>query len=52
MKKTLFEANKDTKTVKAVGMDLDVDITKVRILVNGSDITDAVKLEDLKIIEV
>jgi hypothetical protein len=50
MRKTLFEADSTTKKVKVLGVELTVDLSKVKILINGVELSD-LKIDDLKIIE-
>lgn len=49
MRKTLFEADSATKTVKVLGVELVTNLKNIRILINGVDIKDF-KIDDLKII--
>lgn len=49
MSKTLFEANSSSKKVKALGVELTIELSKVKIVVNGVELNDF-KIDDLKII--
>ena len=50
MRKTLFEADSKTKLVKALGVELMIDLSKLKILVNGVDLTDSIRIIDLKVV--
>lgn len=50
MRKTILEASSKEKVVKALGIELDIDITKVKVLINGIDISDQIKLKKLEVV--
>jgi len=51
MKRTILEANSESKTIKALGIELNVDLNKVKVLINGTDIAEMIVLKDLRIVE-
>ena len=48
---TLFEMNVDKKTVTALGILLDVDLEKVRIIINDVEVDRVMKVSSLKIVK-
>ena len=48
---TLFEMNVDDKTVSALGILLNVDLEKVKILINGVEVNRTMKISSLKIVK-
>ena len=48
---TLFEMNIDKKTVAALGILLDVDLEKVKILINDVEVNRMMKISSLKIVK-
>ena len=48
---TLFEMNVDEKTVSALGILLDVELEKVKILINGVEVNRVMKVSSLKIMK-
>lgn len=51
VRKTILVADSKSKTLKVLGIKANVDLSKVKILINGIDITPLIKLADLKIVE-
>ena len=49
--KIILEADAEKNVIKALGIALNVNLSKVKILVNGSDIGEIIKLKELKIVE-
>ena len=48
---TLFEMNVDDKTVSALGILLDVELEKVKILINDVEVNRTMKVSNLKIVK-
>uniref|UniRef100_A0A6M3JBX1 Uncharacterized protein n=1 Tax=viral metagenome TaxID=1070528 RepID=A0A6M3JBX1_9ZZZZ len=49
MKKTVFIADKDG-TVEALGIKIDAKPDEVKVLINGTDITETLTLERVEVI--
>jgi len=49
---TLFEIDVAEKKVKAIGVELDVPLDKLKIYVNGVDVNRTMKITILKIVKV
>jgi len=48
---TLFEMDVEKKTVAALGILLDVDLEKVRIIINDVEVDRMMKVSSLKIVK-
>ena len=48
---TLFEIDADKKTISALGIPLEVDLTKIKILINDIDVNLTMVISNLKIVK-
>ena len=49
---TLFEVDSSKKTVKTLGVELDVSLDALKVYINGADISRTMKIDSLKIVKV
>lgn len=49
---TLFEIDSAGKTVKTIGVELDVVLDDLKIYINGVDVNRTMKISTLKIVKV
>jgi len=50
MRKTLFEADSTTNIVKGLGVELTINLSNVKVLINGVDLTENIKINNLKVV--
>ena len=48
---TLFEINADKKTISTLGIPLEADLTKIKILINDIDVNLTMVISSLKILK-
>lgn len=51
MEEEIFTADAKSRTVKALGVEIDAKLEELRILVNGVDILKTIKLSSLRIVK-
>jgi len=51
MEEEILSIDSKTKTIKALGIEVDAKLEQIKILVNGKDIAKNLKIENLKIIK-